>query len=146
LDDVIACEVLRYGLYNDPAELPRLVQLYREVLMQAPVDRRKEIYDHVKWIVAQLGGHTVGAFTPFMFVDTDIGIVSTATIDFASVGTPLNDDPIQRAVEVMDCVRKGIPNNRAAAIGGLIALGDPRVCELVRPALRDLTRREVGTV
>ena len=146
LDDVIACEVLRYGLYNDSAELPRLVQLYREVLMQAPVERRKEIYGHVKWIVPQLGGHTVGAFTPFMFVDTDIGIVSTATIDFASLGPPLNDDPIQRAVEVMDCIKKGIPNNRAAIIGGLIALGDPRVCELVKPALRDLPRREVGTV
>jgi hypothetical protein len=146
LDDVIACEVLRYGIYNDPTDPPRLAKLYNEIFMQASVDRRKEIYDHVKWIVPQLGGHTVGAFTPFMFVDTDIGIVSTATIDFASLGTPLDKDPIQRAVEVMGCVRKGIPNNRAAVLGGLIALGDPRVCELVEPALRDLTRREVGTV
>lgn len=146
LEDVIVCEVLRYGIFNDADELPKLAKLYSEALLPAAIEKRKEIYEYVKWIVPQLGGHTVGALTPFMFIDTDVGIVSTATIDFASLGTPLTEDPIQRAAEALGCVKSGIPNNRAAVVGGLIALGDPRVCELVRPTLGDLDPQEVETV
>src|SRR5882762_11874394 len=111
--------------------------------MQAPADRRKQIYRHVAMIVPQLGGWTVGAFTPFMLLDTDIGIVSTATIDYTSLGTLLHDDPMTRPRDVVAMINKGLPGNPAAVIGGLLALGDPRVCEMVRPLRQVLDAEQV---
>jgi hypothetical protein len=56
--------------------------------------------------------------TPFMRLDPDMGIVSTATIDYASLGSLLNDDPISRPRDAISMVEKGIPRNPAAVIGG----------------------------
>jgi predicted HAD superfamily phosphohydrolase len=54
-DDVVVCEVRRHGIYNDKASLPGLFEFYRSTVMQAPVERRKEIYRHVAHISPQLG-------------------------------------------------------------------------------------------
>ena len=68
-----------------------------------------------------------------MLLDTDVAIISSATIDYASLGTLTDNDPMTRPRQIVDMVRKGSPRNSAAVIGGLLALGDPRVCELIRP-------------
>lgn len=70
---MMTCEVLRHGIYNDQAALPDLVQLYNKLFLQAPVDRRREVYSHVAMIVPQIGGQFAGAFTPFMMLDPDLG-------------------------------------------------------------------------
>src|SRR5688572_20773385 len=95
-DDVMTCEFLRHGIFNDASEVPSLKRLYNDLFLQAPVVRRKEIYEHVKMIVSNLGGWTAAAFTLFMLLDDDIGIVSTATIDYTSLGTLIKNDPISR--------------------------------------------------
>ncbi|MGP0088751.1 MAG: hypothetical protein ACLPKB_02140 [Xanthobacteraceae bacterium] len=146
LDDMVTCEVLRHGIFNDQRGLPHLIKFYDEVFMQAPVDRRRQIYRHVAMIVPQLGGWTVGAFTPFMLLDTDIGIVSTATVDYTSLGTLLKDDPMTRPRDAIAMVDKKLPRNPAAVIGGLLALGDPRVCKLVRPLRHTLNAEQVMIV
>jgi hypothetical protein len=143
---MMACEILRHGIVNDASELPTLVALYDTFLLTAPLDIRKEIYGHVKMIVQDIGGWTAGAFTPFMLLDEDIGIVSTATIDYSSLGTLLENDPMTRPRDAVDMVVKGIPRNPAAVIGGLLALGDPRVCTLVAPLCRTLNDEQTGTV
>jgi hypothetical protein len=89
LDDMMTCEALRHGIFNDRSALPSLMRFYSDVFLQAPVSRRKEIYGHVAMIVPQIGGLTAGAMTPFMLLDPDIGIVSTATIDYTSLGSLL---------------------------------------------------------
>ena len=78
-------KALRFGISNDPTALPELVQLYNRFFLQAPADRRRQIYGHVAMIVPQLGGWTAGAITPFMLLDPDLGIVSTATVDYTSL-------------------------------------------------------------
>lgn len=146
LDDAVACETLRHGLVNDRKALPGLAQFYRETFMQAPVERRLEIYGHVKWISAQMGGWTAGAFTPFMLLDDDIGIVSTATIDYCSLGSLFDEgDPLGRPRDAMAMVLRQLGRNPAAILGGLLCLGDPRVCALVAPLSRQMDEHQART-
>lgn len=146
LDDMMACEALRHGIYNDPAKLPELAEFYRKYFLEAPVERRREIYGHVAMIVEQIGGWTAGALAPFMLLDTDLGVVSTATIDYTSVGSLLGDDPMTRPSDVVMMIEKGIPENPAAVFGGLLALGDPRVCDLIRPYRNGLNAEQITAV
>src|SRR6516164_675286 len=133
LDDLMTCEALRHGIFDDRAALPSLMRFYDEFFLKAPVDRRREIYRHVAMIASQIGGWTAGAMTPFMLLDPDMGIVSTATIDYTSLGSLLNNDPMTRPKDAISMIEKGIPRNPAAVIGGLLALADPRVCRLLQP-------------
>jgi len=146
LDDMMACEALRHGIYNDPSKLPELAEFYRRYFLEAPVERRREVYGHVAMIVEQIGGWTAGALTPFMLLDTDLGVVSTATVDYTSVGSLLDNDPMTRPRDVVMMIEKGIPENLAAVLGGLLALGDPRVCELIRPYRSGLNAEQITTV
>ena len=146
LDDMMTCEALRHGIFNDREALPSLMQFYREIFLQAPIERRKEIYGHLAMIVPQLGGDTAAAFTPFMLLDPDMGIVSTATIDYASLGSLIASDPMTRVKDAVRMVESKIPANPAAVIGGLLALGDPRVCQLVLPLRAGLSTDDVSTV
>ena len=146
LDDMMACEALRHGIYNNPAKLPELAEFYRRHFLEAPVERRREIYGHVAMIVEQIGGWTAGALTPFMLLDTDLGVVSTATIDYTSVGSLLGDDPMTRPNDVVMMIERGIPEIPAAVFGGLLALGDPRVCNLIRPFRSGLKAEQITTV
>jgi hypothetical protein len=145
-DDMMACEFLRYGIFNDFSTVPELTQLYDTVFMEAPAERRQEIYGHVEMIVSALGGATVGSFTPFMNLDDDKAIVSTATIDYVSMGSLRDDDPMFRPKDVIEMVRNGVPRNPGAVAGGLLTLGDPRVCELVAPVARQLEPLQVRTM
>jgi len=146
LDDLMACEALRHGIFNDWAALPSLRQFYNEIFLQAPVDRRREIYRHVAMIVPQIGGWSAGAMTPFMLLDPDMAIGSTATVDYASLGSLLNDDPMTRPKNAIRMIEKGIPKNPAAVIGGLLVLGDLRVCRLLVPLRASLDEHQVQTV
>lgn len=146
LDDMMACEALRHGIYNDPAKLPELAEFYRRYFLEAPAERRREIYRHVAMIVEQIGGWTAGALTPFMLLDTDLGVVSTATIDYTSVGSIIVDDPMTRPKDVVMMIERGIPENPAAVLGGLLALGDPRVCDLIQPYRSGLNAEQITTV
>jgi hypothetical protein len=146
LDDQMACAALRHGVLNDQSARPDLIHFYTERFLPAPVERRKQIYGYVKDIVPQLGADTAGAFTPFMLLDTDISIVSTATVDYTSVGTLFDGDPMTRPRDVIDLLAKGFPRNRAAVIGGLLVLGDPRVSQLAKPIRDDLDDGEVTVV
>ena len=130
LDDMVTCEALRHGIFNESLAWPNLIGFYNEIFMQASVDRRRQILGHVAMIVPQLGGWTAGAITPFMLLDIDIGIVSAATVEYTSVGTLLDNDPMTRPRDAIQMIAKGLPRNPAAVIGGLLVLGDPRVCEL----------------
>ncbi len=136
LDDLVVCEALRYGITNNPDDQRSLAQLYTEYFLKASTKTRLEIYDHLARIVPELGGHTVGAYTPFMLLDPDPIITSRSVLDYCSSGTLLNADPMTRPRDVVAMLRpdygpKGFPANRGAMFGGLLLLGDQRVCELI---------------
>jgi hypothetical protein len=142
LDDRIACEFVRHGTHND-VKISELTHLYDTALMREPVERRSQIYERVYVVASGLGGGTVAAFAPFMMLDTDKVIVGRATIDYVSLGSLRNDDPMTRPKEVIALVRGGVPRSPGTVVGALLNLGDPRVCALIAPVARDLEAGEV---
>jgi hypothetical protein len=82
----------------------------------------------------------------FMLLDSANGVVSTATIDYVSLGPLIDDDPMTRPNDVIQMLKVGTPVNPAAVFGGLLALGDPRVCELLQPHRSYLTADDITTV
>ncbi len=157
LADLVVCEALRYGITNDPEDQLSLAQLYSEYFLRASVQTRLEIYEHLARIVPELGGHTVGAYTPFMLLDPDPIITSRSVLDYCSSGTLLNADPMTRPRDVVAMLRpdygsNDFPANRGAMFGGLLLLGDARVCDLLTDLrdtlsveeLEQMTRRHSG--
>lgn len=144
--DVVICEIVRYGIYNDPQMIPHIQAMYSEAFLKAPVELRKEIYRHVVFMVETIGGGIVGAMTPFMILDTDMSVVSTATLDYASLGSIIINDPMSRVRDTIDLIHKGIAANPGAMIGGLLCLGDPRVCDLLVPLRADLDIETTKTI
>jgi hypothetical protein len=136
-DDMAVCEMLRYGISHDGTQVPDLMRFYEEYFMLAPLPRRQQIYRDLVEIVCWLGGNTVGALQPFMFMDTDREIVSRATVDYVSIGTRMDDDPMSRPRDVINMVTHGVGSLPGAIMGGLLILGDPRVCKLVEPLRRE---------
>lgn len=133
IDDIIVCECLRYGYFNDPAMIQGVVRLFDEIYSEQSLEIKRRIYSHVAMIVPQLGGNLAGAYTPFMMLEDELGIVSTATVDYASIGTLSDNNPMTRPVDIIMMIELNMPRNPAAVIGGLLVLGDPRVCKLLEP-------------
>lgn len=145
-EDLILCEVIRHGIFRKPEDLSNLKSVYDRFLKRTPIDDRKRIYAAVVELVGFLGGATAVAFNPFMLLDTDLGIVSTATIDYASLGELIDGDPMTRPRDIVNMITNGTPRNPAAVVGGLLSLGDPRVCALVAPIRHHLQESEIETV
>lgn len=66
-------------------------------------------------------------------LERSTGIVSTATKNYIGTRCLVDDDQMSRPRDALELVNNGIPEYPAALIGRLLALGDPRVCELSRP-------------
>ncbi len=146
LYDKIASEVIRYGIYNDIETLNRVASLYQNEFIDLPVIEKRSVYEFVTRAVRHIGGSAAGALTPFMMLERSTVIVSTATIDYVSMGSLVDDDPMSRPRDALELVKNGIPENPAAVVGGLLALGDPRVCELLRPLRSDLNDDDIAII
>ena len=136
LDDIVLCEILRYGMYNDAATIPELKQFYSRYFLPVPVERRSEVYSHVAGMVENVDFVSPNAFLPFVVGDDDKMIVATAVIDYLSVTPVPADDPMSEVREIIGLIAGGVLQNEGAAFGALLHLGDPRVCRLIWP-LRD---------
>lgn len=144
MEDVALCEIIRYGRPYGPSLEP-LFKLYREVVLGFPVQRRFHLFGHIRRVVEEdREWVSQRALLPFIVVEPLRDIVATAVIDYVSVGPLNNDDPMTRPKEIVDLIGSGGVENRGAVFGGLLHLGDERVCRLIRP-LRDLLdAEEVG--
>jgi hypothetical protein len=136
LDDIVLCEILHYGIYNDAATIPELKQFYCERFLPVPVERRSQVYGHVVGMVENVDFVSPNAFLPFVVGDDDRMIVATAVLDYVSLAPVPADDPMSEVREIVGLIAGGALKNEGAAFGALLHLGDPRVCRLIWP-LRD---------
>ena len=137
-DDIALCEIIRYGVYNDEDMVPDLAEFYREMMMKAPEESRIEIYRHVAGMVENTTIVSVNAFLPFIAEDTFRGVVATAVIDYASLGPLTNEDPMSCTNDIIGMIKSGNLKNEGAAFGGLLNLGDTRICDLLAPIRNNL--------
>ncbi len=135
-DDLALCEIIRYGLYNGQGMIGPLALMYRALVMQLPEARRFALFLHLTELVEAEDSISVNAFLPFMLLDDSLRIVAMAVIDYVTLGPLSHNDPMSRVKDIVDMIACGSPQNEGAAFGALLHIGDPRVCQLLRP-LRD---------
>jgi hypothetical protein len=144
LPDMLLGEIMRYGLLGgDRDVIVGLISLYGKFLSSEPqVAIRREIYRHVAALAEDRAIEAV-ALLPFVFSDPDGAVCATAVIDYVSMGDLVDGDPMSRVKDITAMIAHRDPENRGAAFGGLLYLGDQRVCDLLLPLRDDLRLEEV---
>ena len=105
-DDVILCEILRYGIFNDTKMIGPLAQLYEEsVVPDCGEEKRWEIYQHIIGMVENVEFVSLNALLPFIAEEPSQRIVSTAVIDFVSLGACTNNDPMSRPKDIIEMIK-----------------------------------------
>ena len=134
--DMLLGEIVRFAALHDPATAAGVRGLYDRFLKRGmSLDARQEIYRHA----AEFRDHkgvSPDVCIPFICEDPDTGICATAVIDWVSAANLTDGDPMSRVKDVIDMIVRGRAQNIGALFGGLLQLGDPRVCALLVP-LRD---------
>jgi hypothetical protein len=147
LPDMLLGEMIRYGvLGGDRDVIFGLITLYGKFLSSAPnVAICRDVYRHVA-ALAEDRVIAAAAMLPFVFSDPDRGVCATAVIDYVSMGDLTDGDPMSRVKDIVAMIAHHDPENRGAAFGGLLWLGDQRVCDLLLPLRDGLTIEEVREV
>jgi hypothetical protein len=140
-DNLVLCEIVRYGFYNRDEMVGPLSAFYVEMVMKLPEERRLELYRHVAGLVEAGDSVSINAFLPFIARDDSWKIVSTAVVDWVSLGPLTGNDPMSRVKGMVDMIEDGTMTNEGAAFGALLHIGDRRVCQLLLP-LRDRLDRD----
>jgi hypothetical protein len=130
-DDLLLCEMIRYGIYNKQEMIRPLVNLYTQLLAKIPEEGRHSIYEHVVWFIENTSVVSINAFLPFIGEDTATSIVSRAVIDYVSLGPLSHNDPMSRVKDVVGMIKTKMLKNEGAAFGALLHIGDKRVCDLL---------------
>jgi hypothetical protein len=144
-DDLLLCEVIRYGIYNKEEMIGPLANLYRKLMTRIPGEDRHSIYEHVVGFIENSSAVSINAFLPFIAEDTAKSIVSRAAIDYVSLGPLTNSDPMSRVKDVIGMIKINMLKNEGAAFGALLHIGDKRVCDLLVP-LRDSLDRDAMNI
>jgi hypothetical protein len=125
------------------AELRRF---YRGFIMLASEEHRWALYQYIKGFVENTSFVSTSACLPFICDDNSLQIVSTAVIDYVSLGRILDGDPMTHVKGIIELIEGSALRSEGAAFGGLLSLGDRRVCKLLLPLRDGLARRAVDDV
>ena len=125
--------ILHYSFTNDEVEIPPLTELYRLAIerldLQARLQLEADVADVLDSDVGQLN-----ALMPFIFHDPDLEVVSSASLDLATL-TPLKDeDPMTGAKAAYDLAATWADNDEPMAAGilaGILLLGDWRTLPIL---------------
>lgn len=128
----IVCAV--YGSAPDPGKLAGVAALYRTFQERASPDVRKATEPSIVGVI--LHGHsTAAALLPFLAFDDDVGVISSAALDFAVLhDVSEGEDPFigPRSLLEMATPESGLPEpTRAGILTGLAVLGDRRLLLLL---------------
>ncbi len=132
-----------YGATNDESLVRLLMPVYMHVMESTDTAARFETYAAIKHEVEQ-GYASMNALLPFLLVDQDTTIVSSATVDVAMIGRPAKDDELTWPRTIVSYLQQGMGENRGAVFGGLVSLGDRRVNALLDAVKWTLTDTEVN--
>ena len=134
-----------YGMTGHVDLIPKLQGVYGLFQQRIPREQRLQNYLATQYLVE---GHqaSLNALLPYLFQDSDPGIVSTVAIDYAVLHPLKNGDPLTGPKDLLGHIPAGNLHNSAAALGGLLLLGDQRVMELIRPLRNQLDWNQAETV
>lgn len=129
-------KILTYAYTNDDEVKDHISAAYKYAQPQLSVPERLRLLDDV-FCALDANEIQESGMLPFMFIDSHIGVQSTAALNFAQL-VPLRDgDPMTGPKKVMGFVHTFNRNDEdeqqvAAWIWGLLALGDRRTLPVLR--------------
>jgi hypothetical protein len=120
-----------YGMTCREEMVPKIINLYSLFLERVAPDQRLLNYLTTRNLVVNEGMSVNGLFL-YLVCDDNIGIVSSAALDYAVLHPLKNQDVLTGPKSLLRLIRQGTITNRAAAFGGLVMLGDQRVMDLLK--------------
>ena len=145
--EALAGAILKFGNRMDEETELKLQALYQLCLIcEMPIEHRWQVFAFITEAVQHTEVIGIGVYVPFILEEPDRGIVCTAAIDYTSLGPLIDDDPMSRPKEIIRFIESTEPKNVGALFGGLLCLGDPRVCHLLHPLRHTLSSEEVREV
>jgi hypothetical protein len=143
--------IAAYGLTNDGARVPALMRLYKYSCHEITPEDRKGILSGLATEVER-GNLSVNTFMPFMLIDPDLGVASSAAILFAVEAPPMGGNPLTGPRTLIDYLEQNLPASPAGILGGAIALGDRRALDMLNdikwklpaPVVQDAARANTG--
>jgi hypothetical protein len=103
------------------------------------------LYRHVAGFVENTSIVSTNACLPYIADEAPMKIVSTAVIDYLSLGPVVDDDPLGHFKVIIGMIEDATLENEGAAFGGLLHMGDKRVCDLLIPVRDGLDREAMNT-
>ncbi len=145
LDRFVYFAVGVYGMTSRPEFIPKVMALYEHYLQRVPAKHRMQNYFATQEQVVNRE-MSVNGLLPYLFTDDDVGVVSTAALDYAVLHPLEGNDPMTGPKSLLQLIRDKLLSNPAAAIGGMVMLGDQRVMGLLGRIRHQLSNTEVETV
>lgn len=145
LDQFVNFAIGVYGMTSRTEFVPKLIALYGLFLQRIPAPQRLQNYSATREQV-MTGDMGVNGLLPYLCADDDVGIVSTAALDYAVLHPLKGSDQLTGPKSLLKLIDKGTLSCPAAAIGGMVMLGDQRVMDLLKGIRNKLANPVVETV
>ena len=144
--DALMGEIIRAGYFTDPETLAYAGRKYRKACEEGlELDLRKRLFQEVTAFTQHFDDCMATTYLPFVLEEEDHGIVSTAALDYVSVGKIADDaDPMLLPGFLIRMMESRTVRNPGAVFGGLLNTGDPRVCELLWDTRSILNEDEIN--
>ena len=130
-DDLPLCEILRYGIYSRTDMIQDLREVYQHYVAPKSDEYHLALLQTVNDAVGNTNFISINAFLPFIAEEKNAYIVGEVVINYVSLGPLTDNDPMSRVNDIIGMINSGFVENEGAAFGGLLYLGDPRICRLL---------------
>ena len=142
LADLVRAFFLCYGTAADTDFVPKLAMVYSHFIKRSTdIASRQIIADELVRLVNR-GKLQPAVFFPLIVLESAQEIVSKATIDFISCSSVINGE-LYALSELRTLFTQDSLENRGAAFGAMIAMGDPTVISFANQFKSQLTVDEV---
>jgi hypothetical protein len=135
-----------YGASNDGDMVQNLYPLYKALMERTDASDRMGLYKAVRSELVGENPVTCNALMPFLIVEDDRVIVSTAVLDFVLLRPAVGGDTLVGVREVMRWLEQDLPADRGATLGGLVMVGDRRIHEIVEAKWSTITSDEISVI
>lgn len=131
-----------YGQVSWEPLVNQLMPIYSHAMEQMPPAERIDLLAAVRQRV-QANQTSMNAFMPFVYVDLDPGVVSTAAADYVVMAAPEEGDPLSWSRGLLANLNAGLGANKGAILGGLVSLGDRHLNALLKESRWLLSDNEI---
>ena len=144
LKEMLAGLILKFGNTDDGETACKIGTLYQFCVEAGmPVEHRWQVFRFIQDVVESMG---VGAdaYKYFIAEEPDRLIVANAVGLCATTGALIDNDPMTGPKYMVQVIQEGNSENVGAVFGGLLTIGDPRVCRLLWPIKDGLSPEEAS--